>query len=78
MGVVAGLALPVLCTIVFELIFKNVWIFNKRGVPYLVAIALNLFILKYFAKKQNDKTAQGIMLVTFIFMLAVFIFRFRI
>lgn len=77
-GVLIGLILPVIAGLVFELLFTNVWLFGKRGMPYLVVILLNLMGLRYFAKKGDDRTVQGIMLVTFVFALLVFMFRFKI
>ena len=76
-GMLIGLILPLFCVLVFEVIFHNPAIAGKHGLPYLVAIAINLVLLKYFAKKDKDKTMQGIMLITFVCMLLVFVFRFK-
>jgi len=76
-GTLLGLILPVLSGIAFELLFTNVWLFGKKGMPYIIVILLNLLLLRYFAKKDDDKTMQGIMLVTFVFAVLVFLFRFN-
>ena len=76
-GVLIGLVLPALSGLVFELLYKNVVLMGKRGMPYVIVIFINLVILRYFARKHNEKTAMGIMLVTFVFALLVFIFRFN-
>jgi predicted Na+-dependent transporter len=76
-GVLLGLILPVISGVLFELLFKNVVLMGKRGIPYLIVIALNLIMMRYFGRKHQDKTVMGIMLVTFVFMLFVFIFRFN-
>jgi len=77
-GILTGLILPVLSGLLFELLFTNVWILGKKNLPYLIVIFLNLLILRYYAKKQDLKTVQGIMLVTFIFAVLIFMFRFKL
>ena len=77
-GILTGLILPVLSGLLFELLFTNVWILGKKNLPYLIVIFLNLLILRYYAKKQDLKTVQGIMLVTFIFAVIIFMFRFKL
>lgn len=76
-GILAGLILPVLSGIVFELFYPGVRLFGKLGMPYLLVILVNLIWLRYFAKKGDDRTVQGIMLVTFVFAVLVFLFRFK-
>jgi hypothetical protein len=77
-GILIGLALPVLAGIVFELFYRNVRLFGKLGMPYVVVVLLNLLMVRYTAKKDRDKTMQGIMLVTFAFAVWVFMFRFNV
>ena len=77
-GSLIGLILPVLAGIAFEWLFTNVWLFGKKGMPYLIVILLNLLLLRYFAKKGYDRIMQGIMLVTFLFAVLVFMFRFNV
>lgn len=76
-GIGIGLILPVLTGIIFELFLTNVSIMGKRGMHYLIAVLLNLVLVRYFAKKGSDRLMQGVMLVTFVFALVVFIFRFN-
>ena len=77
-GVIYGLILPGISLFVFLYLLKgNYLIFNKPGVPYLVAIGLNLLIARFYSKKGMDKAAIGIVAVSFIFMLAVFIFKLQ-
>lgn len=77
-GILIGLILPVLSGIAFEIFFTNVWLFGKKGMPYLVVILINMLMVRYIAKKDRDKTMQGIMLVTFVFAVLVFMFRFNV
>jgi hypothetical protein len=77
-GIIYGLVLPAITVFIFWYILKgNFLIFNKPGVPYLVAIGLNLLITRYCAKKGMDKIAIGVVAVSFIFMLAVFILKLQ-
>ncbi len=77
-GVLYGLILPGISLFIFLYLLKGGFlIFNKPGVPYLAAICLNLIIARYCAKKGRDKTVIGIVIVSFIFTLAVFIFKLQ-
>jgi hypothetical protein len=77
-GIIYGLILPVISLFVFLFLLKgNFLILNKPGVPYLAAIGLNMLIARFCSKKGMDKTTIGIVLVSFIFMLAVFIFKLQ-
>ncbi|OOQ60034.1 hypothetical protein BC343_27285 [Mucilaginibacter pedocola] len=53
-------------------------IMNKPAVPYLLAIVLNLVLLRYFFRKDMQELVKGIMMATFAFMLIVFIFKIRV
>lgn len=50
---------------------------NKPGIPYFTAFAINLFIIRYFYGKGADKTGNGIAMISFLFMLAIFIFKLQ-
>jgi hypothetical protein len=74
-GVLIGLILPLIAGFIFEIMLKNYAV--KQGLPYLIVVCCNLVLMLYFAKRQQEKTVQGIMLVSFAVMLLVFIFRFH-
>jgi uncharacterized membrane protein len=77
-GIIGGSILPGISLFIFLYLLKgNFLIFDKPGTPYLVAVALNLFITRYCYKKGMDKTGAGIIVVTFLFMAAVFIFKLQ-
>ncbi|MDB5144583.1 MAG: hypothetical protein JWQ66_3296 [Mucilaginibacter sp.] len=77
-GIIGGLILPGISLFIFLYLLKgNFLIFDKPGIPYLVAIALNLFITRYCFKKGIDQFGAGMILVTFLFMAAVFIFKLQ-
>jgi len=76
LGLLAGLIAPAITWVVFEYILKNdALIMNKPGVHYLLAVGLNLLILRYAIKNDLGETAKGIMIVTFAVMIVAFIFR---
>jgi hypothetical protein len=76
-GITMGLILPILAVLIFEVIMHPIWIIANRGLPYFIVVALNLGVLRYFAGKHQEKTVQGIMLITFAFLIVVYFFRFR-
>ena len=77
-GAVIGLILPAITVFIFLYILKgNFLIFNKPGAPYLIAVFLNLLIMRYCARKDMDKIAIGIVAVSFLFMIAIFVFKLQ-
>ena len=74
-GFVAGLIFPAITWVMVELLFKNLSTLSKPGVPYLISIAVNLFIIRYFFKKGHDQTGIGAILCTFIVMALIFLFK---
>ena len=77
-GFIGGAILPALSLFIFRVLLKgNYLIMGKPGVPYLVAVCINLFFVKYFYNKGGDKAGNGFVLVTFIFMAAIFIFKLQ-
>ncbi|WP_162996580.1 hypothetical protein [Mucilaginibacter celer] len=50
---------------------------NKPGIPYLTAFAINLFIIRYFYGRGADKTGNGVAMISFLFLLAIFIFKLQ-
>jgi hypothetical protein len=74
-GVLAGLVIPALGWGAAYLLRDNFYIINKPAIPYFVAIALNLILLRICMRRDLDKTGRGIMFTTFMFMLLIFIFK---
>ncbi|RWY47216.1 hypothetical protein [Mucilaginibacter gilvus] len=75
-GFLLGSILPALSWVVFEYVLhNNAIIMDKPAVPYLIAIGLNLVLLRYCFKNKLDETANGVMMFTFAFMLVVFLFK---
>ena len=71
-GLLAALIFPVSAFAVKYFLKNNVFILNKPSVPYLIAIALNLVMIRFCLKKDLEKTARGIMLATFLVLILVF------
>ena len=65
----------VLATYVLQ---NSVLIINKPALPYLVALALNLIMMRLFGADGHVKTVKGIMIATFLIMIALFIFKLHI
>jgi sulfite exporter TauE/SafE len=79
LGMLYGLVPPAFAWLVFNYILHNeAIIMDKPAAPYLLAIGLNLLLLRYSAKNYLDKTSNGIMISTFVCMLLVFILKMHI
>ena len=74
-GLLIALIAPALAFAAAYLLRNDNLIINKPALPYFIAIALNLVLIRVFSKKAADKTIRGIMLVTFVFMVLIFIFK---
>ncbi|XHR94116.1 hypothetical protein ACFJIV_28095 [Mucilaginibacter sp. UC70_90] len=78
LGLLIGAILPGVSLFVFGFLLKNqVVLMHKPGIPYFVAFAINLFIIRYFYGKGADKTGNGIAMISLLFMLAIFIFKLQ-
>ena len=74
-GVLAAWVFPAIAFAIASLLKNNVDIINRPALPYFIAIALNLILVRISFKKGLDHTAKGIMLATFVCMLLIFIFK---
>ena len=73
-----GLILPLLAWIFSEIFFQREIIANKPGVPYLIAVAINLILLKFIYKANADKAGIGLLIVTFTAVILTFVFKIRL
>ena len=69
MGMLIGLLLPAVAWVLFARLYPTTVILNKPAIPYLIAIGLNLFMVKLCFKRHADNTGKGVMLATFASML---------
>ena len=74
-GILIALIAPALAWAAAYLLRNDNLIINKPALPYFIAISLNLVLIRVFSKKAADKTIRGIMLVTFVFMVLILIFK---
>ncbi len=78
MGFIYGSILPGISLFIFLYLLKgNFLIFNKPGIPYLIAVALNLFIIRYLFKIDKENIGTGMILITFMFTAAVFVLKLQ-
>ncbi|MCJ8210358.1 hypothetical protein MUY27_11620 [Mucilaginibacter sp. RS28] len=50
----------------------------KPAVPYFIAIALNLLLIRWSHRSNADKISRGIMVSTFLFMILLFLIKVKI
>ena len=74
-GALIALIFPAASLVAAYLLRDSMLLFNKPALPYLVAVVLNLIMMRVISKKDTVKTVKGIMIVTFIFVIAAFILK---
>ena len=77
-GIAAGLPFPALACLTGYFLRYNTYLLNKPALPYFVAIAFNLAVIRYYFKHDAELTCRGIMLITFAFMLMIFILKIQV
>jgi len=78
-GILLAIPLPMAAFVLATYVLQNsVLIINKPALPYLVALALNLIMMRLFGADGHVKTVKGIMIATFLIMIALFIFKLHI
>ncbi len=73
-GFVAALFFPAIAWVI-DAIILNYIPQVKQSVPYLAAIAANLFLIRYLFKNGQDQTGIGAIICTFIIMALVFLLK---
>jgi hypothetical protein len=76
-GLLSAMLFPALTWLFFDVFFKNSALFNKPGLPYLSSIAINLFFVRYFVRKDKMPAAYGAMVITFVVTILVFMFKLK-
>jgi hypothetical protein len=77
-GALVGLILPLLAYFMAEVLFKNQIVPDKPGVLYLIAVGINLIFLRFTFKANKDKAGIGLLIVTFIVLIAAFVFKIKL
>ncbi|GAB2973593.1 hypothetical protein GCM10027049_04620 [Mucilaginibacter puniceus] len=73
-GFVAALFFPAMAWVI-DAVVLNYIPQVKQSIPYLAAVAFNLFLIRYFFKNDQDQTGIGAIICTFIVMAIVFLFK---
>lgn len=73
-GFVAALFFPAIALVIDAVALKYMPDV-KQSIPYLAAVAFNLFLIRYFFKNGQDQTGIGAIICTFIVMAIVFLFK---
>ncbi len=76
-GILIGLVIPLITWFAAANRLRQLPYLGKPGVVYLLAVACNLFILRYCYKKEADRTGTGVMLSTFVFLVLAFLFKIK-
>ncbi len=73
-GFIAALFFPAIAWVI-DAVVLNYIPEVKQSIPYLAAIAANLFLIRYFFKNDQDQTGIGAIICTFIIMALVFLLK---
>ncbi len=73
-GFIAALFFPAIAWVIDAVVLKYIPDV-KQSIPYLAAIAANLFLIRYLFKNEQDQTGIGAIICTFIVMALVFLFK---
>lgn len=76
-GLLSGVIFPAIAWLIFDVIYKNSILPDRPATPYLITIAINLFIVRYFIRNNKESTGYGLITSTFIIAMIVFIFKLR-
>lgn len=73
-GFIAALFFPAFAWVIDGVVLKYLPDV-KQAIPYLAAVAFNLFLIRYFFKNGQDQTGIGAIICTFIIMALVFLLK---
>lgn len=78
-GILLAIPLPVIAFVIATHVLQySELLFNKPALPYLIAIALNLIMMRLFSAEGMVKTVKGIFIATFLITIALFIFKLHL
>ena len=77
-GILLGFICPIIAIFFKYLLKDNLYLINKPLMPFFIAIAINLILVRVLHKKELDKTSRGIMLGTFTALLFILILKFQL
>ena len=74
-GVLVAAIFPIIACIIAYALRTNIYIINRPAFPYLISIAVNLILMRTSFKYERQQTGKGMMLTTFICMVAIFFLK---
>jgi len=77
MGAIMGLILPGIVFFCTEILKKDLRLFGKEDMFYILSLAFNFFMIRYYFKCDKEDTAKGIVLSTFTCTFIFFFFKVR-
>ena len=78
-GILLAIPMPVAAFVLATYVFQDTMLlFNKPALPYLIAIALNLIMMRLFSTDGVVKTVKGIFIATFLITIGLFVFKLRL
>jgi hypothetical protein len=77
LGAILGLILPGIVFFLTEILKKDLSLFDKENVFYLLSLTLNFFMVRYYFKSDKEDTAKGIVLSTFTSAFIFFFFKLK-
>lgn len=76
-GIALGAILPLIVYTLFEVLKSQMTLYAKQSFLNILCIGANVLIFRYFIKQEQDNTAKGILLFTFIYAFVFFYFHFK-
>ena len=77
-GLLSGIITPAIMMLIFGVFFKSMVLFDKPALPYWVSIAINLIIVRYFIRNSKELAGYVVLAITFILMIAMFMFKVKL
>lgn len=80
LGSIIGLLLPMLSALIIYVVLRFLGYadFTEYIKVYLLSIVINIFLIRYYMINLNfEKTARAILFVTFIYLIAFFVYYFK-
>lgn len=77
-GMLLGLILPLSAWIFSDVFLQREIIADKPGVLYLIAVAINLMLIKFTYKTNADKAGIGLLIITFTAVILTFVFKIKL
>lgn len=74
-GILMGSILPGIIVFCEEVLKKDLRVLGKENVFYVLSLAVNLLLIRFYFKSGTEDTARGIVLSTFIAGFTFFYFK---